>query len=307
MIKIVLILSFISLVGNTTGYAQEAVFNTKLFNKEEMLIHVKNLSSDAFEGRRTGTKGASKARNYIMHTLKGLKIKPLGKTYEQSFLFSKNQIEYQGVNVLGLIKGTSKSNKYIVVSAHYDHEGIRNGLIYNGADDNASGVSALFSFAEFFNTYQPRHSVILAAFDGEELGLKGSKYFTNNTIVPVKNIVLNINMDMIGRSDKEELYVVGSNTHINFKSLFFKKEPSCCTKLNLVMGHDGHDGKDNWLYSSDHASFYEKGIPFLYFGVEDHEDYHEPTDDFEKIQPEFYGKAVSQIIAIFKKLDLMSF
>src|SRR5690606_18370697 len=101
------------------------------------------------------------------------------------------------LNVLGWIKGTENPDSFIVISAHYDHEGVKKGIIYNGADDNASGVSALFSFAEYFKSNPPKHSVILAAFDAEELGLRGSKYFVENPIVPLEKIRLNINLDMV--------------------------------------------------------------------------------------------------------------
>ncbi|WP_242203870.1 M28 family peptidase [Aestuariivivens insulae] len=301
MAKLIFHLFFFCFLFSVNLGAQES-----LFCKEQLLTHSKNLSSDAFEGRRTGTKGAIKTKKYIINVFTKLGVKPLRKTYEQPFMFSKQKKEYHGVNVLGVIKGTVKPDKYIVISAHYDHEGIKNGKIYNGADDNASGVGALFSIAEYLKNNPPKHSVILAAFDGEELGLQGSKYFVDHTVVPFKSILLNINMDMISRSDKKELYVVGAKSHPIFKPVFSNYKNSC-KDIKLLIGHDGYDDKENWIYSSDHASFYKKGIPFLYFGVEDHEDYHEPTDDFEKIHPEFYYHAVMKIIAIFNQIDSRSF
>ncbi len=276
------------------------------FSKSSLLQHVKTLSSDSFEGRRTGTEGAIKTKKYIINQFYSLKVKPLGKTFEQSFSFSQHRRDYKGVNVLGFIKGTLKPEKYIVISAHYDHEGVKHERIYNGADDNASGVSALFSFAEHFQEHPPKHSVILAAFDAEELGLQGSKYYVKHPVVPSKQIIANVNMDMISRSDKNELFAVGTSFNENLKSIV-KSYKSTCGKVKLIAGHDGYDGLDNWTYSSDHASFYKAGIPFLYFGVEDHEDYHKPTDDYENIHPEFYTEAVNVIISVFKKIDNSSF
>ncbi|MFY0713394.1 M28 family peptidase [Seonamhaeicola sp. NFXS20] len=276
--------------------------NDTLFSKETLLRHVEALSSDLFEGRRTGTRGAVKAKEYIINQFYSLKVKPLRKSYEQPFVFAKGRKEYRGTNILGYIKGATKPNKFIVISAHYDHEGIQNGVIYNGADDNASGLSALFSFAEYFRKYPPKHSVILAAFDAEELDMKGSLYFVNNLSFSQRKIKININMDMISRSDKNELFVSGSNIYSSFKNVV------CCNtskKVKLVIGHDGYDKKDSWVYASDHANFHKKGIPFLYFGVEDHEDYHEPTDDFKNIHPEFYVEAVNVIISVFNKIDAL--
>lgn len=276
-----------------------------LFSEYKLLHHIKTLSSDAFEGRRTGTEGAIKAKNYILDNFVANKVMPLGTSFEQPFLFTNEGKKYQGVNLLGFIKGTKYPEKYIVISAHYDHEGIKNGVIYNGADDDASGISALFSFVEYFKNHPPNHSIILAAFDAEELGLQGSKYFVNHSIIPIKQVMVNLNMDMISRSDKNELFAVGTIHNKSLEKVISSHTYS--TKLNLLIGHDKGNWKENWTYASDHASFHKKGIPFLYFGVDDHNDYHEPTDDFENIQPEFYIEAVKVIMSVFEKIDDLQF
>jgi len=299
-------LCFITILFSLTSLAQsiqqkEALNSQSFFNEEALLQHVKTLSSDSFKGRRTGTEGANKAKQYIINQFHLLNVEPLGIKHEQSFSFTSSGKIYNGVNVLGHIKGTTFPNKYIVISAHYDHLGIKNGKIYNGADDDASGISALFSFAEYFKKHPPKHSVILAAFDAEELGLKGSKYFVENSIILLDNIEVNINMDMIARSDKNELFVTGTQNNQSLKHIILSSEAS--GKVKLILGHDGSDKKQNWTYSSDHASFYTKNIPFLYFGVEDHNDYHQPTDDFDKINKEFYKDVVKTIISVFVIMD----
>ncbi len=275
------------------------------FNTDSLLAHVKILSSDAFEGRRTGTRGAEKSREYIRKRFRNFNIQPFGKDFEQSFSFNRREKQYDAVNLIGYIEGSGHPDKYIVLSAHYDHEGIKNNEIYNGADDDASGVSALFAFAEYFKTHPPRHSVILAAFDAEELGLQGSRYFVDNPTVPLEKIILNINMDMIGRSDNNELYATGTVYNDSLKSLISDFET--VDGITLLMGHDGQDGLQDWTYSSDHGPFHLKNIPFLYFGEEDHEDYHRPTDDYGKIQLEFFKTAVHTIINIFSLVDGMNF
>lgn len=296
-----LILFFLFHLLHVNVNSQTCKKEVSLFCENSMLKHLKSLSSDAFEGRRTGTKGALKTRKYIINQFHSLNILPLGKNYRQPFSFIKKRKEYKATNVLGFIRGTEKPHKYIVISAHYDHEGIKKGEIYNGADDNASGVSALFSFGEYFKNNPPKYSVILAAFDAEELGLRGSKYFVRNPIVSLKHIKMNINMDMISRSKKNELYVVGveSNRKLKHITKYYKR----LKKIKLIAGHDGYDDLENWTYSSDHVNFYKKGIPFLYFGVEEHKDYHEPTDDFENIHPKFYVEAVKVIISVFERID----
>lgn len=287
------------------GSAQSTYENDSLFSESNILKHLKSLSSDAFEGRRTGTDGAIKAKKYIINQFHTFNVDPLIKDYEQPFRFINRRKYYKGVNVLGTIKGSKLPEKYIVISAHYDHEGIKYGNIYNGADDNASGISALFAFAEYFKNNPPNYSVILAAFDAEELQIKGSKYFMDNSIVNLNDIVVNLNMDMISRSAKNELFVVGTKKNMRLKHIINEVENTY--SIILKTGHDGYDGLDNWTYSSDHINFYKKDIPFLYFGVEDHKDYHEPTDDYENIQPEFYIDAVKTIIKVFEKIDNSKF
>ncbi|MFL1010837.1 M28 family peptidase [Flavisericum labens] len=287
-------------------YSQGIVLTDKkqtYFDEDTLLKHLQSLSSDAFEGRRTGSKGTIKAQKYIVNQFHSLEVLPLIEDYVQPFFFMHKKNAYNGANILGLIKGSEFLDEYIVISAHYDHEGIKRGKIYNGADDNASGVSALFSFAEYFKANPPKHSVILAAFDGEELGLQGSEFFVNHPVIPLKKIILNINMDMISRSDKKELFVVGASENKRLKYLIENTNHS--NSLKLILGHDGYDGLDNWTFASDHTNFYKKRIPFLYFGVEDHKDYHEPTDDYENIDSEFYIDAVKTIISVFKKIDAL--
>ncbi|MBU2940844.1 M28 family peptidase [Lacinutrix sp. C3R15] len=282
---------------------EAAVVSTAYYlNTSALLEDVEILSSDAYEGRRTGTNGAALAQEYIVERFAQLGVHPLGSGYLQSFTFQAGKT-YHAANVLALIPGTSNTKEYIILSAHYDHEGIQNGEIYNGADDDASGIAALIAFAEYFKENPPKHSVILAAVDAEELGLVGSKYFVENSIIPIENIKLNINMDMISRSDKNQLYAVGSKYYKHLEAPIKNTIPY--GNLQLRIGHDGSDKLDDWTYASDHASFHKAGIPFIYFGVEDHKDYHQPTDDYKNIHPDFYKNAVHTILAVFQKLDTM--
>ena len=289
--------------SNTSNTVVDDYRSSIGFSKDSLLHHIEILSSDAYEGRRTGSEGSLKARNYITSKFKQLGVLPLSKSYNQSFSFTgrRDSISYNGVNLLGVIKGVKNPDKYIVISAHYDHLGIRDGVIFNGADDDASGTSALFSFAEYFKKNPPEHSVILAAFDAEEMGLQGSKYYVDHPIIAKENILVNINMDMISRSNKDELYVVGTRFYENLKPAI--TEAKLPEGFKLLIGHDGSDTAQNWTNSSDHGSFHKKEIPFLYFGVEDHKDYHKETDEFANIHPEFYSNAVQVIISIFEDLD----
>ena len=269
------------------------------FDDAKLLERLKQLSSDEFEGRQTGEEGNAKARAYIIEQFKSLNTEAFGGKYEHKFSFETKEKAYDAVNILSVVKGTEKPNEYIVVSAHYDHLGVKEEGIYNGADDDASGVSALFAFAEYLVKNPPKHSVILAAFDAEELGLQGARYFVDK--MNGSTIVTNINMDMISRSKKNEIYAVGARYNDDLKTILSEfKNP---TNTILLQGHDGSDEKQDWTYASDHGPFHRAKIPFLYFGDEDHPGYHKPSDEFENITPEFYKNSVEIILSIYSMID----
>jgi len=285
---------------------QEVEVKSQLFDADALLDRVRFLSLDSLEGRRTGEKGGLIARDYVVSQFKKNGISPLLSEYTQPFSFEgrRDKKTFEGANVLGLIKGTEHPEKYIVISAHYDHVGVNNGEIYNGADDDASGTSAIIAIAEYLKNNPPKHSVIIAAFDAEEMGLRGAAHFLEANTIPKEQIALDINLDMVGRNDNNELYVVGTNLYKQLQPAITNLELP--ENFKLSVGHDGLDGKDNWVSSSDHGPFHRQEIPFLYFGVEDHKDYHKPTDDFEFIQPEFYAKAVAVIISVLERIDDMN-
>ncbi|MFV0387176.1 MAG: M28 family peptidase [Pyrinomonadaceae bacterium] len=274
-----------------------------IIDTKRLLKDVKFLSSDELKGRETGTKENEIARKYVVKRFKESGIEPFESGYIQKFSFRNRQgKEFKGANVVGVIKGKSEPQKFIVISAHFDHIGVRNGEIYNGADDNASGTAALFAIAEYFSKHQPNKSLVFAAFDAEEKGLQGARYFVENPSVKLGEILLNINMDMISRNVNGELYAAGTFPYPQLKPYLETVQQNA--KVKLLLGHDNPNlGRDDWTFQSDHGAFHRKQIPFIYFGVEDHKDYHKPTDDFENIQPEFYVKAVETILSATKEFD----
>jgi len=271
------------------------------FTSEVILNDIKVLSSDEFEGRKTATQGGIKAKNYIKERFKKLNVTPLIENFEQSFTFNKGKDTYNAINVLGLIKGTRYTDKYVVLSAHYDHLGIINGKIFNGADDNASGVASLFAFAEHLKKFPPKHNVILASFDAEEIGLKGAYYYADNSIIDLNKIVLNLNFDMISRSNTKKLFAVGTRYTPKLKETITSLDK--VGEVELLTGHEGLDNLENWTNSSDHAAFHKKDIPFIYFGVPDHEDYHKHTDVYNNIDQQFTVDAIQTMLNVFTKLD----
>jgi Zn-dependent M28 family amino/carboxypeptidase len=278
--------------------AQTTAPRSELFDAPLLLQDVKMLSADDMQGRATGAPGGARAREFVRKRFKESGLAQLGDTFLQPFKVG----ELTGVNIYGYIKGTKTPDKYIVVSAHYDHVGVRNKEIYNGADDNASGTAALFAMIAYFKTRPPANSLLFVAFDGEEMGLLGSRHFVSKPPVPQKSILLNVNMDMISHNDRNELYASGTYHYPALKQ--YLAPVIAQAKVKLLLGHDRPEQlRDDWTNQSDQASFHRAKIPFVYFGVEDHQDYHKPTDDFANINQRFYINAVEVIMESVKALD----
>lgn len=289
-------------VGSRTG--SRATPTSKLIDAGRLLTDIEVLSADDMEGRSADRPAMQKARDYVERRFREAGIQPFSGGFRQEFDIKIRGSEpvVKGINFVGQISGKKFPDKYIVVTAHYDHEGISRGEIYNGADDNASGTAALFAIAAYYKKNQPDHSLIFAAFDAEEKGLVGSRYFVSHLPVKKETVLLNINMDMISRNDKGELYASGTFHYPQWKAVLEKVGRT--SSIKLILGHDKPGtGKDDWTYQSDHGAFHREKIPFIYFGVEDHKDYHKPTDDFANIQPEFYVKAVETVLAVLREID----
>jgi len=264
---------------------------------DKALDDVRILSADDMQGRAPGTPGSEKARAYILSRFAQIGLSPIGETFEQPFSFAKRDgTAVKGINLIARIKGTDAGGKAMVVSAHYDHLGVRDGQIYNGADDNASGVAGLLAVAEAFKEKTPKHDVIFAVVDAEEGGLRGARAFVANPPVPLETIALNVNFDMLSKNAKNELYVAGTAPFPGLKPILVKVATTA--KVSLKLGHDTDaDGKENnWSNQSDHYAFGEKGVPWVYFGVEDHPEYHKPTDDFATVPQDFFKRSVATVV-----------
>jgi Zn-dependent M28 family amino/carboxypeptidase len=201
-------------------------------------------------------------------------------------------------NLIAYIPG--KSPEIIVISGHYDHLGVINEEIYNGADDNASGVAAMLNIAAHYKKSKPDHTLVFAFFDAGELDWQGSGYFVDHAPFDLKKVLLNVNLDMISHNEKNELYAAGTFTNPQLKKYLTHTQPN----VKIMLGHDNPEfNVDDWTNQSDQGAFHAKGIPFLYFGVEDHKDYHKASDKFENIQPAFFIDAAEAILEIVGNVD----
>ena len=275
---------------------------------QQLLDDVRILSANDMEGRDTGSPGGERARAYIVSRLEamGIAAPPVGRLqpFEAEVPSRSGLVRYKGTNIIGLIPGTRATDRYIVVTAHYDHVGMSGGLIYNGADDNASGVATMLELARRLKAQAPEHSVLIVAFDGEERGLIGAKHFIQAPPVPLSSIALNLNFDMTSRAETDgHLWVSGTWQNPAFRPILDTVAPNGA--ISLAFGHDTPQdtGSDNWTDASDHGPFFKAGLPFIYMGVVDHADYHRPSDDFDKITPSAFISSTELAIAAFRALD----
>ncbi len=273
-------------------------------DRDEILRDVRILASDALEGRKTGTTGNRMAQVFIEDRFSELGLMKFGECYRHYFDHTNPRTGEKfsdAVNLIGYIEGESNPDQYLVVTAHYDHLGVQNGEIYNGADDNASGTAGMMAAARWFSQHPPENSIIFIAFDAEEQALGGARHFVENPVAPLEQIVMNVNMDMISTNFENELYAVGTYHYGFLKPKV--EESTAGAPVNVLFGYDSDEWDQDWTLASDHGAFHEKGIPFIYFGVEDHLHYHQPTDTFENINPDFYVDVATTIIGFIRDID----
>ena len=268
-----------------------------------MLATIRALTAPGMDGRAVGTPGSAQARAWIEARFAALGARPLtADRHAQAFSFTTTAGQVvHGVNLVASCPGTRADAPAIVVSAHYDHLGVRNGQTYPGADDNASGVAMLLAVAERCVKTPFAHPLVLAAFDAEEQGLQGAKAFLANPPVPIARLALNVNFDMVGRNDRREIYVAGPGRWPALLPVLTAATQGA--PITVKFGHDTGGGHQDWTQQSDHGVFHGAGIPFVYFGVEDHADYHQPTDTPDKISAEFLEGVASVVLSSLTALD----
>ena len=288
-------------------------------DRAQLMRELETLASPALEGRQTGTPGGMKARQWIVEQFGAIGLTPAGTTgYLQSFTVTTRNVrallpggrpfraDHAAANVIGRLAGRGPGARTIVITAHYDHLGLRDGSLYHGADDNASGVAVLLAAARHFAKAPPRHQMVFAALDAEEIGLRGARALLSSPLLPRGRIALNVNLDMVARNDADEIFAAGTY-HSPWQTAILD-EVQTRASVRIRFGHDRPPalagGLEDWTPSSDHGPFHEAGIPFVYFGVEDHADYHKPTDTADRIDPRFFGDAADMIVEAIRTFDV---
>lgn len=306
-LSLILVIPFFS-------FAQENLVYANSINNTDLYKHIEVLSSDSLEGRETGKPGQKMAAEYIANQFKKIGIPPYKrKTYYQKFkvkserhickcddcdltffkrIFKANQT-IRGENVLGYIEGSDLKDELLIITAHYDHLGKHDSLIFNGADDDASGVSAALEIAEAFMLAKkegngPRRSILIMPVSGEEKGLLGSRYYTDNPIYPLESTVANLNIDMIGRLDDwhdngNYVYLIGSDRLSYDLHDLNEKINNEYIGIDLDYRFNDKDDPNRYYYRSDHYNFAKNNIPVIFYFNGVHEDYHKPSDTIEKL------------------------
>jgi hypothetical protein len=309
-LRYILIFLFIPLIS----LSQDNLKYANTININDLYDHINILASDSLEGRETGKPGQKMAAAYIANHFKEIGIPPYKrKTYFQKFkvkskrhvckcddcdltffkrVFKSNQI-IRGENVLGFIEGSDLKEELIIITAHYDHLGKHDSLIFNGADDDASGVAGAMEIAEAFMLAKkdgkgPRRSILIMPVSGEEKGLLGSKYYTDNPVYPLNNTIANLNIDMIGRLDDwhstgNYVYLIGSDRLSYDLHNINEEVNNKYTKLDLDYKYNDEEDPNRYYYRSDHYNFAKNNIPVIFYFNGVHEDYHRPSDTIEKL------------------------
>jgi len=273
------------------------------------------LADDELEGRQTGTEGEQQAAEYIANRFEAMGLEPKGTNdYFQKFTFrpktnphQKTNYNYKdgdstitGINVIGFLD--NKAENTIIIGAHYDHLGYgaegslfrgENQEIHNGADDNASGVAVMLNLVQKLQVNNTGNNYLIMAFSGEEMGLLGSNYFTKNPTIDLTRANYMLNMDMVGRlKNNNTLAVYGVGTSPILKQVVKANNDN----FNIIENESG-------IGPSDHTSFYNSEIPVLHFFTGQHEDYHKPGDDAEKLNYQGMALISDYLYQIISDLD----
>jgi len=280
----------------------------KTITQADLKKHLYIVAGDDMQGRNTGEEGQKKAGRYLIDQYKkdGISFPKGASDFYQpvpsAFMtraFSPKLGDSE--NIWAYIEGTEKPDEVLVISAHYDHVGMKNGEVYNGADDDGSGTVALLEIAQAFmqakkDGYGPKRSILFLHVTGEEHGLHGSRYYSENPLFPIKNTIADLNIDMIGRRDEGHkdngnyVYVIGSDRLSTDLHNINEEANKKYTNLKLDYTFNAKDDPNHFYERSDHYNFAKKGIPIIFYFNGVHEDYHKQGDEPQKIEYDLLAK-----------------
>lgn len=323
MKKIVFSTAILTLMLASCSTAQKVVKDKDVVSNylntitaQELSKHLYIVAGDDMEGRNTGEPGQKKAGKYLIEEYKKMGVsfpeaatdwyqKVPSEFMKRGFAPKLNDSE----NIWAFIKGSEKPEEIVVISAHYDHVGMKNGEVYNGADDDGSGTVALLEIAQAFKEatkkgHGPKRSILFLHVTGEEHGLHGSRFYSENPLFPLKNTVANINIDMIGRRDtlhpntNNYIYVIGSDRLSSELHTINEEANAKYTKMELDYKYNDRNDPERIYYRSDHYNFAKNGVPAIFFFNGIHEDYHQASDTPDKIEYDALAKRAQLAFAL---------
>jgi len=283
----------------------------KSITEADLKKHLYEIASDKYAGRMTGKDGHNDICDYIRTYYDSISVNPTRpypnyyQTVPKTYLPEELN---ESQNVIAFIQGSEFPEEYLIISAHSDHMGVVDGKVYNGADDNGSGTSAILEIAEAFKLAEisgirPKRSIVFLHVTAEEHGLYGSRYYIDNPAFPLEQTVANLNTDMIGRIDERHsnnpdyVYLIGSDRISTELDYIVRKANDEFTNLELDYTYNAFNDSNRYYSRSDHYNFALKDIPVIFFFNGEHKDYHKSSDTVDKINFKALMKRTQLIFA----------
>ena len=309
VLAMMLLCGLLNACSQTPQQCSSAIITSWSSAHSQITQDITTLSSTEFQGRKTTTEGARLTQEYLIKRFTEIGLQPWQPTFAVPFSFQHQFSTVSGVNIIATIAAKNSSNRWRVITAHYDHLGQTASKMYPGADDNASGIAGMMAIAAQWQENPPLDDVnlMIVATDAEEPGLYGSyALVTLLQQYPLMDIELSVNLDMIGHPDRRRaIYMEGQKNLSNFESIkpLLMQQTQLCIRTHHTNLLSGRMKKSDWLRASDHYPFHKAGYSWVYFGVPPHAQYHTADDTIATLDIDFIvavAETVYQMLSIDK-------
>ncbi|MBB1361739.1 M28 family peptidase [Shewanella sp. SR44-4] len=309
VLAMMLLCGLLNACSQTPQQCSSAIITSWSSAHSQITEDITTLSSTEFQGRKTDSEGARLTQEYLITRFTEMGLQPWQQTFAVPFSFQHQFSTVSGVNIIATIAAKNSSNRWRVITAHYDHLGQTANKMYPGADDNASGIAGMMAIAAQWQKNPPLDDVnlMIVATDAEEPGLYGSyELVTLLQQYPQMDIELSVNLDMIGHPDRRRaIYMEGQKNLSNFESIkpLLMQQTQLCIRTHHTNLLSGRMKKSDWLRASDHYPFHKAGYSWVYFGVPPHAQYHTADDTIATLDIDFIvavAETVYQMLSIDK-------
>jgi Zn-dependent M28 family amino/carboxypeptidase len=309
VLAMMLLCCLLNACSQTPQQCSSAIITSWSSAHSQITEDITTLSSTEFQGRKTDSEGARLTQAYLITRFTEMGLQPWQPNFAVPFSFQHQFSTVSGVNIIATIAAKNSSNRWRVITAHYDHLGQTANKMYPGADDNASGIAGMMAIAAQWQENPPLDDVnlMIVATDAEEPGLYGSyELVTLLQQYPQMDIELSVNLDMIGHPDRRRaIYMEGQKNLSNFESIkpLLMQQTQLCIRTHHTNLLSGRMKKSDWLRASDHYPFHKAGYSWVYFGVPPHAQYHTADDTIATLDIDFIvavAETVYQMLSIDK-------